>query len=121
MGNTALAIILLVIFDFAVIFLLKISLKDVKIINALKEKTVVPPPTGSNSDDNTSFSRLAGLLGAIVLAVFFWMLGNVVIWQLLASPTEVATTVDSTYKYFLVGAALFAPYAVNQIASIFKQ
>ena len=112
--------ILLIIFDFSVVVLLRLSLKDVNFNNALREKSAPTGANGSANGDNTSFSRLAGLLGAIVLAVFFWMLGNVVIWQLVVSPAEVTTVVDSTYKYFLVGAALFAPYAVNQLAGIFK-
>jgi hypothetical protein len=47
-------------------------------------------------------------------------LGDVVLYLSFANPGGIKTLVDACQNYFLAGTALFAPYALNQIASIFQ-
>lgn len=70
----------------------------------------------------TSFSRVAGLIGAVVLSTFFWGLANVLLQRSFGPPADIAAIKDilaNLSNYFLYGSALFAPYAFNQIKSIF--
>lgn len=69
---------------------------------------------------NSSYSRLAGLIGAIVLAIFLWAFGNVVIYLSLTDPKSVTSVLSSISSYFLAGSALFAPYAFNQLRTTFN-
>lgn len=72
------------------------------------------------SPSETSYSRVAGMIGAVVLACFVWAVGNVALYKMFANPEEVATLLGSLGTYFLAGASLFAPYAVNQLSTTFK-
>lgn len=83
----------------------------------LKEKA----PDGSASDA-TSYSRVTGALGAVILTSFFWAIGNVVLSQALGDPASVAAIkpmMNAVSPFFLVGSALFVPYAFNQLKSLF--
>ena len=66
-----------------------------------------------------SFSRVAGSIGSIALASFVTGLG---VWIFFAindpDPTRIQKLSD-LWPYIRGGAALFAPYAVNQLSSIF--
>ena len=131
----------LIIFNFAIIILLKVSLQNIDLREVLREKApgaqppapppAAPLPVGApagaapDAPDNTSYSRVAGILGAIVLATFFWAIGNIILYKEFACAsgacgTDVKDLVSGVSSYMLSGAALFAPYAVNQLTNIFK-
>jgi len=84
----------------------------------LSEKVV---RTGENKPDDEktgSFSRVAGAVGTIAIAATFVGLGYWIVYGLFfKQPLE---DLAQTGVYFLAGSALFAPYAFNQLSSIFK-
>ncbi|MGZ6016261.1 MAG: hypothetical protein ACXWKM_11000 [Phenylobacterium sp.] len=82
---------------------------------ALKEKA----PDGTSTGDN-SYSRVTGLVGAIMLASLFWIVSNIIIVLAIVHPADVTTVLNSVGKLFLVGAALFVPYAFNQLKSVLQ-
>jgi hypothetical protein len=119
----------LAILNVGVLVLLRFSLRLINVKDVLREKSpraalprlsVVardgvdsqPPP------DLTSYSRVTGLIGAIVMACFLWAIGNTVIFYALYDPTKIPTLLTSLGNYFLAGASLFAPYAVNKLSGI---
>lgn len=79
-----------------------------------------PPPAsvGTATQPPGSFSRISGAIGAIVLAAFF---AGVSYWALftLFNNGDLKKLADLG-TFFLVGSALFAPYAFNQIKGIFQ-
>ena len=81
---------------------------------ALKEKTAVGGAT-----DTTSYSRVTGLLGAVIVTSFFWAVGNLIIYKAFTQPDDIKLITDNVGRFFLVGAALFLPYAFNQIKAAF--
>jgi hypothetical protein len=81
---------------------------------ALKEKS----PIGG-STDATSYSRITGLVGAVAMTGFFWAIGNIVLLKTLTNLGEVKVILDSSWRFFLIGSALFMPYAFNQLKTIF--
>lgn len=85
----------------------------VMMVEALSEKT-------EGGQEATSFSRVSGAIGAIALASFFTGLG---LWILLKLDSEKAndipTLLNGIWNFIWAGAALFAPYAFNQIGRIF--
>ena len=83
--------------------------------DALKEKD----SSGASTDAN-SYSRVTGLVGAIMMASLFWVISNIVIVLAIVRPTDVTTILSSVGKLFLVGAALFLPYAFNQLKSVLQ-
>lgn len=96
---------------------------------ALSEKRLArvvdtpPPPapsptsTGQKSDEVPSTSRLGAAVGTLVLAVMALGVGYYMLWSLF---TRQSVDLSSIGTYFLSGSALFAPYAFNQLSSIFK-
>jgi hypothetical protein len=80
----------------------------------LKEKS----DTGAAGD--TSYSRVTGLVGVVIVGSLFWVMSNVVIATSLLDPASVSSIVADSAKLFLVGAALFVPYAFNQIKSVLQ-
>lgn len=136
----------LIIFNFAIIILLKYSLQGLDLKEVLREKAqgaqpaatgavVVAGPVGPAgpapvvtvpaAQDNTSYSRVAGILGAIVLAAFFWAVGDVILYKEFACSdascaADIKDLVSGVSTYIMSGAALFAPYAINQLTNIFK-
>ncbi len=57
----------------------------------------------------------------IVMACFLWGLGNVIFYMMLIGKAgDLAAIINSVGTYFLAGASLFAPYAVNQLRAAFK-
>lgn len=85
--------------------------------------TVPNPPTPQNVADAlpASYSRIAGAFGAVVLAAALYALANYIIWAAFYSPASIKDVLDKTGNFFLAGSALFAPYAVNQLTSIFPR
>lgn len=70
--------------------------------------------------ESTSYSRITGLFGAVVLTTFFWAMGNLILWRVAtARDQDVDALIDSVWKFFLLGSALFLPYAFNQLRSVF--
>jgi hypothetical protein len=82
---------------------------------ALKEKGADGTSTGDNS-----YSRVTGLVGAIMMASLFWIVSNIVVVLAIVHPADVTTVLNSVGKLFLVGAALFVPYAFNQLKSVLQ-
>ncbi|AOK17042.1 hypothetical protein WT26_14145 [Burkholderia cepacia] len=81
----------------------------------LKEKA----PDGS-ATDATSYSRVSGALGAIMIASFFWATGNLVLGLALSGDViSVKTLLGAVSVFFLIGSALFLPYAFNQLKTLF--
>lgn len=133
----------LIIFNFAIIILLKYSLQNIDLKEVLREKAPDAQPTAAGTaglvgpagaavitaaptaQDNTSYSRVAGILGAIVLAAFFWAVGDVILYKEFACSdascaADIKDLVSGVSTYIMSGAALFAPYAINQLTNIFK-
>lgn len=118
----------LIIFNVAIIALLKYSCNNIELKDVLREKAVpaappapaAAPPAGGAPQENTSYSRVTGLIGAIILATFFWALGNVVIYKSFVNVSDVKELLSNMGGYITSGAALFAPYAVNKLTNVFK-
>lgn len=113
----------LVIFNGAIIRLLSLLLAPVKMRELLEEKHPAPEvvdKVNGQPQAPTSSSRVAGLVGTIVLACFLWALGNVILYYLFVDASKVAVILNDMGTYFLAGSALFAPYAANQLGVAFK-
>lgn len=85
--------------------------------------TAPNPVTPQNVADAlpASYSRIAGAFGAIVLAAALYGLANYIIWAAFFAPDKISSVLDKMGSFFLAGSALFAPYAVNQLTSIFPR
>lgn len=81
---------------------------------ALREKSAV-----GGDADTTSYSRLTGLAGATVLTAFYWALGNLAIYKAFTRPADIRAIIEAVQPIFLIGSALFLPYAFNQIKAAF--
>lgn len=69
----------------------------------------------------TSFSRLSGGVGTLILACFVWGLGDVLLYRAFADPASIEHIVAQMGGYFLGAGALFAPYAANQLQTAFTK
>jgi hypothetical protein len=85
---------------------------------ALSEKPS-PAPGGGTAPTEPSFSRVAGAIGALGIAAAFVGIGYWILHALFFVKSDLAN-IDGLRTYFLAGAAMFLPYAFNQLASIFK-
>jgi hypothetical protein len=81
---------------------------------ALSEK--VEPGVGGS--ELPSFSRVAGALGGVGIAASFVGIGYWILQQLFFAGD--LSKISQLHLYFAAGAALFLPYAFNQLSSIFK-
>jgi hypothetical protein len=74
----------------------------------------------SEGDDTgaVSYSRVTGLIGAVVVASLFWIMSNVAIAVAILDPKELPDILNGVSKLFFVGAALFIPYAFNQLKTL---
>lgn len=95
------------------------SQKDVTTTSMLDGTVRVQEQPAATTD--TSASRVALLIGGLVMAVFLWALGNVVIYTAMTDASKIATLLDSVGTFFLSGSALFAPYAFNQLGTVFQR
>jgi hypothetical protein len=100
---------------FAAMMTLRTGTVTEQVGSALKEKA----PDGTSTGDN-SYSRVTGLVGAIMMASLFWIVSNIVIVLAIVHPADVTIVLNSVGKLFLVGAALFLPYAFNQLKSVLQ-
>ncbi len=114
MLSAAAAVVVLIAFNLPILVLL-ISLP---LLANLKQALMEKSPIGG-AGDTTSYSRIAGLVGAAVMTCFFWAIGNVVLLKAFTAVGEIKPVVDGSGRLFMVGAALFLPYAFNQIKSAF--
>jgi hypothetical protein len=79
---------------------------------ALREK---PSAEGLGA---ASYSRIAGVFGAVAITSLFWASGNLLIWVALDHPEKVTNVVDGFSRLFMAGAALVLPYGFNQLRSM---
>ena len=69
--------------------------------------------------DTTSYSRLTGLAGAVIVTALFWSVCNIALYRSLVHSAEVGSLIRDFWPLFLLGSALFLPYAFNQIKGAF--
>jgi hypothetical protein len=81
--------------------------------DALREKN----PTGTSTGD-VSYSRVTGMVGAAVVGSLFWVVSNIVIATAILAPHDVTSILSNISTMFLAGAALFLPYAFNQLKTL---
>ena len=84
----------------------------------LKQVLQEKNPIGG-ADDTTSYSRVTGLVGAVIMTSFFWAMANIIIFKAFTAIGDIRPLIGSVQVFFLVGAAMFLPYAFNQIRSAF--
>ena len=68
----------------------------------------------------SSFSRLAGAVGAMAIAATFVGISYWAIEALFFEKDEYLGRLEKLWVYFMVGSALFAPYAFNKLSEVFK-
>jgi hypothetical protein len=111
--STLAAVLVFGVFNVPVVLVLW-KLSSVDLGEVLKEKSPAGGPT-----DTTSYSRVTGLVGAAILTAFFWAIGDVALYKAFTQIADIKVIVDGVSRLFMVGAALFLPYAFNQIKSAF--
>lgn len=136
----------ILVLNFGVFWILRQALRRLDIRSVLREKDADSQPKGTQpvgsapklvaadgdpplnatvtaSDpalDNTSYSRVSGFIGSTVMACFLWAISNYVLYAAFCDADNIAKLLASLGTYFLAGASLFAPYAVNQLSKVFK-
>lgn len=73
----------------------------------------------NDPDGKVSFSRVAGSIGSIALASFVTGLGVWIFFAINDPDAARIQKLSDLWPYLTGGAALFAPYAFNQLSSIF--
>jgi hypothetical protein len=81
----------------------------------VREKDAAGETTGV-----VSYSRVTGLIGAVVVSSLFWVMSNVSIAVAILNPSDLPNILNGITKLFFVGAALFLPYAFNQLKSLLQ-
>jgi hypothetical protein len=79
----------------------------------IREKDANGQSTGA-----LSYSRVTGVLGAVVVASLFWIISNVVVATAILNPRALNSILNNIGTLFYVGAALFLPYAFNQLKTM---
>lgn len=111
----------LVIFNITTVVLLVVALHKVSIGEVVAEKRASPRKKDEAAPDlSTSYSRVTGVIGAVVLAAFIWGIANVILFKAFTTPKEIAEVLDGVATFIAAGAALFLPYAANQVREAFK-
>lgn len=114
----------LLIFNGSTIWAIRHAVPKLDIEDAVKipvEAPLLGKGVGADQTDrDVSFSRVSGMIGATVLATFFWAVGNVVIYKLVAAPSQVKDVLDHLGAFVLSGSSLFAPYGVKLVTEAFK-
>lgn len=115
----------LAVFNAGTVVLLIAALKGDGAEKALREPlpsniTAADLKEAGGKDERTSSSRVIGLIGGIVLTTFFWAVGNAVLLKMFLAPNEVGALLAGVPSFMASGAALFAPYAVNQLKNAIK-
>lgn len=114
-ARTVVAVVAVVLFNLPILFAAWRLLGVANFSSALREKG----PSGE-LDGPVSYSRVTGMIGAVVVASLFWMMSNVTIWTALTAPGDLAGILSSVSNLFYVGAALFVPYAFNQLKTLLQ-
>lgn len=81
-------------------------------------KKVLSEKNNEDQDVSPSFSRLTGAVGTMGLAAIFIGVGYWVIYAVFNNLSLIV--LQDLGVYFLSGSALFAPYAFNKLAGVFK-
>ncbi len=94
----------------ATIKLLSVTLKQVDVREAVKEKApdrqAAPARAGeppSPPPPDTSYSRVSGMIGAIVLAAFFRAVGNVVLYKAFTAIADIQALLTGIGSFFAIG------------------
>ena len=117
--NTELYLLLFIlfVFNFATFKLLSLFLPKIQIKSVVSEKSANVTDVDGAVVMPESYSRFAGIIGAVVMVTFFWALGNIVLFKIIYEPASLEKLISSVTSYFYGGATLFLPYAANQIKS----
>ena len=94
-----------------------------EISEALSEEAVLPagsppPAEGKKPPMVASSSRLISTIGMVIMSAFFLGLSYYALWALFFQ--QATEPIWEVGRLLLVGATLFAPYAVNKLSEIFK-
>jgi hypothetical protein len=107
-----------------------------KLSDALSEAETQPSPAGGAAaagaagggggaggalQMSASSSRLIAFIGMITLSALFLGVGYFTLWALFFGQPKDIQAVKDTGALFLTGSALFAPYAFNKLAEVFKK
>ncbi|MBV8566349.1 MAG: hypothetical protein JO273_12925 [Methylobacteriaceae bacterium] len=99
----------------------RIAFEAARVANpAAAQALQAPAPTEPPADEGTSYSRAAGMVGAVVLSGFVWALGNVVLYKGYTAPGDIKELLTGVAPFLLASSTLFAPYAFNQLSEVFK-
>ena len=110
-----------IVLNATIVWLLAFIRQKPNLKAALNEKHGSRSADGSEAArEQTSYSRVAGALGAFVLAASLWALANWLIYAAFWAPDTISPVLDGVGNFFLAGSSLFAPYAFNQLASVFR-
>jgi hypothetical protein len=109
------AILAIVAFNVPVVFVAWKARNIGDIDTALREKD---PATGKSTD--VSYSRITGMVGAVILGSLFWVFSNILIGTAILNPAGVGPLLSHLSTLFLIGAALFLPYAFNQLKTLLQ-
>jgi len=69
---------------------------------------------------SASSSRLIAFVGMIIISALYLGVGYYTLWALFFGQAQEIENVKQTGTLFLTGSALFAPYAFNKLADVFK-
>ena len=120
MDKQLITILSLSIFNIAAAMFVTRALRGVDLSTAMVEKDMPNIGLDDTHTPPTSYSRLVGLVGAMILAAFIWGLGNIVIFTALNDPANVANLLNGVSTFIVGGASLFLPYATNQVREAFS-
>ena len=96
-----------------------ISVAAWRLRNVTDFKDAVPAKDAEgDATGAVSYSRVTGLIGAVVVASLFWIMSNVAIAIAILEPKELTDILNGVSKLFFIGAALFIPYAFNQLKTL---
>lgn len=108
-----LAAIVYITFNVPILLILCVVPFGSRLNQALKQKS----PNG-DATESASYSRITGALGAVAVTSFFWSIGNVVLSHALAGDDKISPLIRAITPFFLIGSALFLPYAFNQLKTL---
>lgn len=111
-GKVPVAWLAFIVFNVPVV----VALVRIALVADLKQVLSEKGPVGEG--DTTSYSRLTGLAGAVMVMALYWAVANLALYTAFFG-TGVGELIGSFWLLFLIGGALFLPYAFNQLKSAF--
>jgi hypothetical protein len=99
---------------------LKIVSRELSAVDPTTQRTQMAQALSEKDTDKTSFSRVAGALGAVGIAANFVGIGYWALHGLFFGTSTDLSKISSLSTYFLAGSALFVPYAFRSLSDIFK-